>query len=352
MNARSAVVQMLRCVDSFLYPEWAVRDSLSSENAALHDRHVNNDQNPRLNLNIARGLSGASAILRDEERFRPGCPHLARLRERLALIGMGRSISVALRIPKDRQLTLLLHRAYGDGREFGTRDEEFLRELAPHLKRSVELFERIGTLQGNIDLLKEFADRMNIGIVVVDGRGTVRWQNRWAELIVGRSRHVKVTGGILRCANAEDQRVILRFLDQVDSSRPPHRQRVATIGAPHCNPIQVLAMPVRVNPTAFETARPGGAPVALLLSERDRKMELSPSDIRELFGLTPAEAALAAALGDGLTLQDYAVRHGITVGTARIQLKSIFSKTGTGRQPDLVRLLCGSIPARTLRDQR
>lgn len=67
-----------------------------------------------------------------------------------------------------------------------------------------------------------------------------------------------------------------------------------------------------------------------------------------LFGLTPAEARLAIALCDGASLNDYALNQGITVGTTRIQLKSVFSKLGINRQPELVRLIGSSIAAKTL----
>ena len=345
MNARSAVIQMLRCADDVLYPEWDIRDSLSSEHAESHDRYVNNEQNPRLNLKIARGFSGAGAIMRDEERFKPGCPHLARLRERLALIGLGRSIAVVLKIPMNRQLILLLHRASGDGREFASRDEEFLSELAPHLKQAVELSEKVSMLREETAVMKQFTDRMNTGIIVVDRRGAVRWRNRCAEMITRQSQHLAIVGGRLRCSNAEDRRRISGFLCQVSS---PRQRLLTTIGASCRNPIQILAIPVDVQAVQPSTMRPRGAAIALFLSDPDGEVALSPSDIGELFGLTPAEAALAAALGEGLTLHDYAERHGVSVGTVRNQLKCIFSKTGAARQPELVRLLCTSIPARAL----
>jgi DNA-binding CsgD family transcriptional regulator len=68
----------------------------------------------------------------------------------------------------------------------------------------------------------------------------------------------------------------------------------------------------------------------------------------KLFGLTPAEARLAIGLCDGESVNDYAARQGISTGTARIQLKSTFSKLGVNRQPDLVRLIGSSVATRTL----
>lgn len=60
---------------------------------------------------------------------------------------------------------------------------------------------------------------------------------------------------------------------------------------------------------------------------------------RETFGLTPAEARLAARLKDGLSLKEAAVDLGISVNTARNQIRSIFDKLGVNRQSDLIRHL-------------
>src|SRR5262249_58164983 len=58
-----------------------------------------------------------------------------------------------------------------------------------------------------------------------------------------------------------------------------------------------------------------------------------------LYGLTAAEARLAAALAAGQSLQDYATASGIARCTARWQLQQVLAKTDTHRQSDLVRLI-------------
>jgi DNA-binding CsgD family transcriptional regulator len=85
--------------------------------------------------------------------------------------------------------------------------------------------------------------------------------------------------------------------------------------------------------------------VLLLIAAPERRAQVAPADLARLFRLTGAEAQLAAALAAGDTLSDYAARRGITTGTARIQLKQLFGKTGTGRQADLVRLVLHSLSA-------
>ena len=63
------------------------------------------------------------------------------------------------------------------------------------------------------------------------------------------------------------------------------------------------------------------------------------SVLKQLFGLTGAEARLAMALGAGKTLEVAADEFAVTRHTVRGQLRDLFAKTGTGRQAELVRLL-------------
>lgn len=58
--------------------------------------------------------------------------------------------------------------------------------------------------------------------------------------------------------------------------------------------------------------------------------------LRRSAGLTEAETRVAMALFNGLTLAGYAARAGISVGTARQQIKAVFRKIGVGRQAELI----------------
>jgi len=68
------------------------------------------------------------------------------------------------------------------------------------------------------------------------------------------------------------------------------------------------------------------------------------AQLMQLFGLSPAEARLLRALVQGTTLDDYARECDVRLTTLKTQLKSLFAKTGTHRQADLVRLVM-DVPA-------
>ena len=63
-----------------------------------------------------------------------------------------------------------------------------------------------------------------------------------------------------------------------------------------------------------------------------------------LYGLTGGELRVVVALAQGLGGKEAADMLGISEPTVRTHLKSIFSKTETSRQTDLLRLLQSSTP--------
>jgi DNA-binding CsgD family transcriptional regulator len=81
------------------------------------------------------------------------------------------------------------------------------------------------------------------------------------------------------------------------------------------------------------------AALVALIHDTERTLRLRTGLLRDLYGLTPAEAKLAIAVAAGATLREYAERRRISVGTTRYQMKQVLGKTGCRRQTDLVRLI-------------
>ncbi len=66
---------------------------------------------------------------------------------------------------------------------------------------------------------------------------------------------------------------------------------------------------------------------------------LDASLVAQAFDLTPAESRVGIQLAQGQTIEKIATNNGVSMATVRTQLKSLFAKTGTNRQADLVRLI-------------
>jgi DNA-binding CsgD family transcriptional regulator len=61
--------------------------------------------------------------------------------------------------------------------------------------------------------------------------------------------------------------------------------------------------------------------------------------LQRLFALTPAEADMTALLANGASLESIAAARKVTLGTVRTQLRTVFRKTETHRQGELVSLV-------------
>lgn len=92
-------------------------------------------------------------------------------------------------------------------------------------------------------------------------------------------------------------------------------------------------------PVPAAAARPGDPAVMLYLFDPAHDYLDHLSAICELYGLSQVEARLAHHLTTGKTVDEAAAVMRIKSPTARTYLKQIFSKTGTHRQTELVRLL-------------
>ena len=100
-------------------------------------------------------------------------------------------------------------------------------------------------------------------------------------------------------------------------------------------------------PLARESSLLESGPVAFLLIADAESASARPrSMLSELFGLSAAEVRLAERLMLGESPEEAAVSLDIKVSTARWHLASLYRKTGTRRQAQLVRLLM-SLPSMT-----
>jgi DNA-binding CsgD family transcriptional regulator len=82
-----------------------------------------------------------------------------------------------------------------------------------------------------------------------------------------------------------------------------------------------------------------GARAILVLNDLAREQRPELVLLKQLFDFTAAEARLARLIASGVSPEQAAETIGVVRETVRNQLKSIFAKTGTHRQSELVALL-------------
>jgi DNA-binding CsgD family transcriptional regulator len=107
------------------------------------------------------------------------------------------------------------------------------------------------------------------------------------------------------------------------------------------SPQSALPLSVLVTPIGGHKFAPikDGLSVCLCVTDLNAEMRLPRSPLHNVFGLTDAEIRVAQALFEGASLQEIAARFGVSHNTVRVQLASIFDKTHTNRQVDLIAML-------------
>jgi DNA-binding CsgD family transcriptional regulator len=97
----------------------------------------------------------------------------------------------------------------------------------------------------------------------------------------------------------------------------------------------VEAMPI----TAFGSDLFSSGRVILLLTDLGSPLRPEDTQLCAAFGLTIAEAKLAAKLASGSGIGGAAASLGVSRETASTQLKAVFGKTNTRRQAELAALV-------------
>lgn len=82
-----------------------------------------------------------------------------------------------------------------------------------------------------------------------------------------------------------------------------------------------------------------GEPLLLVSIRLDEGPSALRKTLRERFGLTESEIAVAMLIGDGLQADEIAQQRDVSVHTVRDQIKASLRKTGAARQAGLIRIL-------------
>jgi DNA-binding CsgD family transcriptional regulator len=176
-------------------------------------------------------------------------------------------------------------------------------------------------------------DRLCSGIIVSDDGGLVVGMNRGAQAMVRLEDGLTVRNGQLCARRAFETAKMAKLIAAAAAGKPDIAARHMLIGRGDGRPAYLLT----VAPLHPDLAI-GDRPLAMIVIVDPERHSPADNELVDLFGFSPAEARLAAALMTGKTLTEIAAEFGLRVPTLRTQLRSILKKVGAKRQSDLVRI--------------
>ena len=208
--------------------------------------------------------------------------------------------------------------------------DDLLARITPHLQRAGTLYDTLTGLRDGLALRDQVLDSLPTPLWLLDEGRRVAYRNAAAQQHAALPDSALCEhNGQIRPRHAAASRLETAILQATGHSGPRRASRIAppTAGGP-----DVVVTPLSEDHPDNPLRRPLVA-VSVVDPEQQNLR------VNDLFQFSRAEARLATKLQEGLSLAEYAERHGIALSTARTQLRALFTKTGTHRQGELVSLL-------------
>jgi DNA-binding CsgD family transcriptional regulator/PAS domain-containing protein len=225
--------------------------------------------------------------------------------------------------------------------EFDDAEVRDFEQLSRHLTRALQMSVRLERAHGCAASTAAF-DAFAQPIALVDARRRLLYANPAMQALLARREAVVVREGVLEASHPEASQRLAAHVVHALGATDLRLAAACALPGGAAAPLDLQAIPVRgamaraVSPTPTVLllfaggAGPGDAP--------------RPSPAQR-YGYTRTEARLAQLLADGHALRQAAEVLGVTYGTARVYLKTVFEKTDVHTQAQLVARLLGDAAA-------
>jgi DNA-binding CsgD family transcriptional regulator/PAS domain-containing protein len=226
---------------------------------------------------------------------------------------------------------------------FGLADKSLMMRLYPHLKVALAIYERHRREHLENNAYIKAIDQLAFGVIILNERGHVIRVNETASRMMKETQLLRLVGNHLQAGEPDHELLVAKAIKAAlgANGNPGSTAGSLKIGAESpARALYMLLKPIHDGPS--EVGKPA-AGVAIFLSADRLQRSLSISAFATLYELSRAEVALVTELLDGVSIIEASAALGISENTARVQLRSVFTKTGTHRQADLIRLVLTSL---------
>ncbi len=238
---------------------------------------------------------------------------------------------------------LIVGRPVGRG-DFSGSDVRVLHALLPYLGGLIQSGAALFRAQDETAVLQSTLDQIPGNIMVLTGECRVVFANRGAQRVLDLRDGLDRSGAHLKAANLADTVALRRAVYRALGAGADSTARVQVPRSSGCPPFTLVLTTLPCNAThGQEAGMPHGSATHVMVEIEcvDSSTALDAASFARGYGLTTKECEVAVLLARGTDLRSAATELGCGYNTVRSHLRSVFGKTDTHRQSDLVRLMLG-----------
>lgn len=208
--------------------------------------------------------------------------------------------------------------------------------IMSHVARALQIAHRLQTIRNSDGLTLEVIEALDVGVMLVSSDCSIVFANRVAANALRHGQWLTASAGKVRPSHRRSSSSFTRRVGVAAGTSAG--AGLGTGGVVRLSDRLGRKLPVLIAPFRSRTlcCGPGKPLAALVFHTPSSAMPMNVDAIAQTCGLSAAESRLVASLVAGHTLVESAAQIGISVNTAKTQLRSVFAKTGFARQSDLL----------------
>jgi DNA-binding CsgD family transcriptional regulator len=214
--------------------------------------------------------------------------------------------------------------------------------IAPHIRRAVHVARLVDLRKAEADTLAETLDGLSAGMFLIGTDGQVVHANAAGHAILGAGEVLNAVGGQLVASDVQAGQTLRRALAAAAHRDVALGRNGITVPLTARNGERHVA---HVLPLTAGARRRAGmsstASAALFVRKAALEASPAPEVISKTYNLTPTELRVLLTVVEVGAIADVAAALGVAESTVKTHLRSLFEKTGAGRQADLVKLVAG-----------
>lgn len=225
-----------------------------------------------------------------------------------------------------------------DGEGWSSAQFDWIRRLLPHVRQTVSVRQTLAGAGALGATLTEMLDAAGLGIVQLDGCGSIVAANDRARDLLRAGDRLFDKNGLLFARSPREDDDLQKLLSR---AVPPFGAQGAggSMVLRRSGPLPPLVL--HVNPVGPQESDYPVSPVAALVLVLDpaTRVDIDPAVVARAFDLTEMESRVAVQLAQGMSVREIAAAMGRKESTIRSHVKRTFVKHGLSRQAELIRLV-------------